>query len=248
MSRDECGWAVVTGGSRGIGRAAALRLADAGHDVTIVYGGNHAAAQETADAVAERGRRARVLHLDVADGERVREALGELPAEDEPVTVLVNCAGITIDRTLAKLAVDEWQRVLDTNLSSCFHCCQAVLPSMRERRFGRIVNVASIIGQTGNVGQTNYAASKAGMIGFTKSLSLETARYDITVNAVCPGFIETEMLSAVPDDVRAALLARIPKGRFGDPDDVARAIGFLAAPASGYITGAVLNVNGGMYL
>jgi NAD(P)-dependent dehydrogenase (short-subunit alcohol dehydrogenase family) len=248
MSRDAGGWAVVTGGSRGIGRAAALRLADDGHDVAIVYGSHHAAAQETANAVTERGRQARLLHIDVADGDQVRKGLGALAAEGEPVTVLVNCAGITIDRTLPKLAPDDWQRVIDTNLSSCFHCCQALLPSMRERGFGRIVNVASIIGQTGNVGQTNYAASKAGMIGFTKSLSLETARHDITVNAVCPGFIETEMLSALPEHVREALLARIPKGRFGSADDVATAIAFLAAPESAYITGAVLNVNGGMYL
>jgi NAD(P)-dependent dehydrogenase (short-subunit alcohol dehydrogenase family) len=248
MLADERGWAVVTGGSRGIGRETALRLADAGHDIAIVYGTRHAAAQETSRAVAERGRRARLLPIDVADGERVRDGLGELVAEGEPVTVLVNCAGITVDRTLPKLAPEDWQRVLDTNLSSCFHCCRALLPSMREHNFGRIVNVASIIGQAGNVGQTNYAASKAGMIGFTKSLSLENARHDITVNAVCPGFIDTDMLAAVPAEAREALLARIPKGRFGSADDVARAIAFLAARDSGYITGTVLNVNGGMYL
>jgi acetoacetyl-CoA reductase len=248
MSGEERRWAVVTGGSRGIGRAAALRLADAGHDIVIVYCSHHDAAQETAAAVAERGRHARVLHIDVGDGDAVREGLGELVADAEAVPVLVNCAGITIDRTLPKLTASDWRRVLDTNLSSCFHCCQALLPSMRERGFGRIVNVSSIIGQTGNVGQTNYAASKAGMIGFTKSLSLETARYDITVNAVCPGFIDTDMLADVPLHAREKLLAGIPKGRFGHADEVARAIAFLAARESAYITGAVLNVNGGMYL
>ena len=239
---------MVTGGSRGIGRAAALRLADAGHDIVVVHLAHDGAASETMQAIEARGRAARALRLDVGDGQSVRKGLGELVADGEAVHVLVNCAGITIDRTLPKLAPADWQRVLDTNLSSCFHCCQALLPSMRERGFGRIVNVSSIIGQTGNVGQTNYAASKAGMIGFTKSLSLETARYDITVNAVCPGFIETDMLAEVPQHARDKLLAGIPKGRFGTPDDVARAIAFLAAPEAGYVTGAVLNVNGGMYL
>jgi NAD(P)-dependent dehydrogenase (short-subunit alcohol dehydrogenase family) len=248
MSGDGRGWAVVTGGSRGIGRAAALRLAEGGHDVVIVYRGNHDAARQTAEAVGARGRQARVLQLDVAAADSVSDGLGALAAEDKPVEVLVNCAGITADRTLVKLAADDWQRVLDTNLSGCFYSCHALLPSMRARGFGRIVNVASIVGQAGNVGQTNYAASKAGMIGFTKSLSLETARHDITVNAVCPGFIDTDMLSAVPDDARDALLARIPKGRFGTADEVARAIVFLSARESGYITGAVLNVNGGTYL
>jgi acetoacetyl-CoA reductase len=237
------GLAVVTGGSRGIGRATATALAAAGHDVLIVYREQDSSARETADLVSTLGRRAETLRLDVSDGRAVREELGAREA-----SVLVNCAGITADRTLAKLADEEWRRVLDTNLSSCFHCCQALLPAMRERGFGRIVNVASIIGQMGNVGQTNYAASKAGIIGFTKSLSLETAAHDITVNAVCPGFIDTEMLASVPEQARDALLARIPKRRFGDSDEVARAIAFLTSPESGYITGAVLNVNGGLYL
>jgi NAD(P)-dependent dehydrogenase (short-subunit alcohol dehydrogenase family) len=239
------GWAVVTGGSRGIGRAAAAALAEAGHDVLVVYKEQDAAASEAVEAVASHGRRAEAMRLDVSDAEAVAEALG---GWDETGSVLVNCAGITADRTLAKLTADDWRRVLDTNLSSCFHCCQALLPGMRERGFGRIVNVASIIGQSGNIGQTNYAASKAGIIGFTKSLSLETARHDITANVVCPGFIDTEMLAEVPQRVRDDLLARIPKGRFGRPEDVARVIAFLAAPEAGYITGAVLNVNGGLYL
>jgi acetoacetyl-CoA reductase len=242
------GWAVVTGGSRGIGRSTALALADRGHDIRVVYHERHAAAQETADAVSAIGPRARTLCVDVADGEQVRARLGEFASNGESLSVLVNCAGITADRTLPKLEADDWNRVLDTNLSGCFHCCQALLPAMRERGFGRIVNVASIIGQAGNVGQTNYAASKAGVIGFTKSLSLETARHDITVNAVCPGFIETDMLAEVPAEARQTLLARIPKRRFGHVDEVARAIAFLTAPESAYITGTVLNVNGGMYL
>jgi NAD(P)-dependent dehydrogenase (short-subunit alcohol dehydrogenase family) len=243
--RSPNGWAVVTGASRGIGRATAVALAEAGHDILVIYKEQDAAARDAVDEVTRRGRRAQSMRLDVSVSEAVREQLG---GWDESASVLVNCAGITEDRTLPKLTVDEWQRVLDTNLSSCFHCCQALLPGMRERGFGRIVNVASIIGQTGNVGQTNYAASKAGIIGFTKSLSLETARHDITANVVCPGFIDTEMLAGVPAAARESQLARIPKGRFGDAKDVARAIAFLAAPESGYITGAVLNVNGGLYL
>jgi acetoacetyl-CoA reductase len=241
-------WAVVTGGSRGIGRSTAIALAGAGHDVLVVYREQDEAARETVDRISARGRRARSLRLDVSDGEAVSTALGAFVAGGEDVSVLVNCAGITVDRTLSKLPLSDWQRVLDTNLSSCFHCCQALLPAMRQRGYGRIVNVASIIAQTGNIGQTHYAASKAGIIGFTKSLSLETARHDITVNALCPGFIDTEMLAEVPSDVRESLLARIPKGRLGNADEVARAIAFLAAPESAYITGAVLNVNGGLYL
>jgi acetoacetyl-CoA reductase len=242
------GWAVVTGGSRGIGRSSAIALARRGHDVLVIYRNRDAAAHETVEEVSSHGVRGSTLRLDVSDGDAVRDRLAEFIAGDAAVSVLVNCAGITLDRTLSKLPPGDWQRVLDTNLSSCFHCCQALLPSMRARGFGRIVNVASIIAQTGNVGQTHYAASKAGIIGFTKALSLETARYDITVNAVCPGFIETEMLDRVPEDVRSGLLGRIPKLRFGSADEVARAIAFLAAPESAYITGAVLNVNGGMYL
>jgi NAD(P)-dependent dehydrogenase (short-subunit alcohol dehydrogenase family) len=216
--------------------------------VLVIYRDRDDAAREAAEEVSSHGVRSSALRVDVSDGDAVRDGLGAFLAEGSPVSVLVNCAGITLDRTLSKLPPADWQRVLDTNLSSCFHCSQALLPDMRARGYGRIVNVASIIAQTGNVGQTHYAASKAGIIGFTKALSLETARHDITVNAVCPGFIETEMLDRVPDDVRRSLLGRIPKQRFGATDEVARAIAFLAAPESAYITGAVLNVNGGMYL
>jgi NAD(P)-dependent dehydrogenase (short-subunit alcohol dehydrogenase family) len=240
-------WAVVTGGSRGIGRASALELAGRGANVLIVHRTNGAAAEETLAALQRLGVEARAEACDVADRDAVEAVIGAA-ARELPVSVLVACAGITADRTLTKLDHGDWQRVIDTNLTGAFNCVKAVMPAMRERGFGRIVNISSIIGQTGNIGQSNYSASKAGLVGLTKSLALETGRYDITVNAVCPGFIDTDMLEPIPGPAREALLARIPKQRFGTPGDVARVVGFLSAPASDYITGAVLNVNGGMYL
>lgn len=237
-------WAVVTGGSRGIGRATALELARRGLHVAIVHRERHDAAAQVAQAVEGLGVRSRTIAADVSDEDAVRAAAAGL----DDVSTLVNAAGITRDRTLLKLARSDWDAVLATNLTGALHWIQALLPQMRERGYGRIVNVASIIGQTGNVGQANYAASKAGLVGLTKSLAQETARRDITVNAVCPGFIETDMLADVPEDARAHLLAQIPKGRFGAPDEVADAIAFLADPATSYVTGAELNVNGGMHM
>jgi len=240
-------WAIVTGGSRGIGRAVAVELAKHGANVLALYRVNRGAAQQTVEAVEALGREARAMACDVSDQDAVEAVVGEA-ARDLPVGVLVNCAGITADRTLLKLDHADWTRVIDTNLTGVFNCVRAALPGMRERGFGRIVNISSIIGQTGNIGQTNYAASKAGVIAFTKSLALETSRHDITANAICPGFIDTDMLEPIPQPVKDNLLARIPKARFGAPAEVARAAAFLASPASAYITGAVLNVNGGLYL
>jgi NAD(P)-dependent dehydrogenase (short-subunit alcohol dehydrogenase family) len=240
-------WAVVTGGSRGIGRAVAIELASHGANVLVLYRVNGEAGRETVEAVHGIGREARAVACDVSDRHAVETVVGDA-ARELRVAVLVNCAGITADRTVLKLEYEDWTRVIETNLTGVFNCVRAVLPGMRERGFGRIVNVSSIIGQTGNVGQTNYAASKAGLIGLTKSLALETSRHDITANAICPGFIDTDMLEPVPQPTKDALLKQIPKARFGAPAEVARAAAFLASPASGYITGAVLNVNGGLYL
>jgi acetoacetyl-CoA reductase len=233
--------ALVTGGSRGIGRAICLALAQETYRVSFFYRQNDAAAAETVRLIPD----ARGLRVDVRDDERVRAALEEF---DWGVDILVNCAGITSDRTLGKMTLEQWKQVLDTNLTGCFTCSRAALSGMRERGFGRIVNISSIIGQTGNIGQANYAASKAGVLGLTKTLALETARDDITVNAVCPGFIETEMLAAVPAAARAEILRRIPKQRFGRPEEIARVVTFLVAPESGFITGQEINVNGGMYM
>jgi NAD(P)-dependent dehydrogenase (short-subunit alcohol dehydrogenase family) len=239
--------AVVTGGSRGIGRAICLAFARSGYEISFFYIANDAAAAETVRMLRELGKEARAMRVDVRDDERVRNAFDELES-CAGVDILVNCAGITSDRTLAKMTFDQWEQVLGTNLTGCFTCSRAAIPRMRERGFGRIVNISSIIGQTGNIGQANYAASKAGVLGFTKALALETAHRDITVNVVCPGFIDTEMLQAVPAEAREQILARIPKRRFGTPEEVARVVAFLAAPESGFITGQEININGGMYM
>ena len=240
---------LITGGSRGIGRATCEAFARQGARVAFFYRTRDDAAEETLEALRSLGAEDPCAEaVDVADATAVEAAFTRLAERGRTPEVLVNCAGITADRTLHKLCVDDWSRVIDTNLSGAFHCASAALGPMRESRFGRIINIASIIGQTGNVGQTNYAASKAGLIGFTKALALETARYDITVNAVCPGFIDTDMLGAVPEDARDAIIARIPKGRFGTPGEIARVVVFLAQPESSFITGAQMNINGGMHL
>jgi acetoacetyl-CoA reductase len=241
-------WVLVTGGSRGIGRAICLAFADSGENVAFFYLQNHEAAGVTAAALRERGVEARPLCVDVSDHTAVSAAFEAMESEHLEIDVLVNCAGITLDRSLPKLSHDLWSRVIDTNLTGCFNCSQGVVSNMRDRNYGRIVNISSIIAQTGNVGQGNYSAAKAGMIGLTKSLALETARYDITVNAVCPGFVDTEMVQAVPQEIREQIIERIPKHRFGLPEEVARLVTFIAAPDSGYITGQQFNVNGGLYM
>jgi NAD(P)-dependent dehydrogenase (short-subunit alcohol dehydrogenase family) len=242
------GPALVTGGSRGIGRAICLELARRGHDVAFFYLERDDAAQETLGAIESAGVAARAQRVDVGDHRQVSEGVGEVQHGWHGFDVLVNCAGITLDRMLHKLDEDSWRRVVGTSLDGCFNVTHALLPGMRERGYGRIVNISSIVGQSGNLGQTNYAAAKAGMIGFSKSLALETARYDITVNAVCPGFIRTDMLDAMAEESRQRVLAQIPKQRFGTPEEVALVAAFLAAPEAAFITGQQINVNGGMYL
>jgi acetoacetyl-CoA reductase len=238
---------VVTGGSRGIGRAIALELGRNGANVAIGYSSNAEAAEETAREIGDLGGEAFTLRANVTRPEEVKEAIASVARTFGKIDFLVNNAGITRDRTLQKMSREQWEEVIDVNLHSIFNVTHEVLPYMLEQGYGRIVNVSSVVGQSGNFGQTNYAAAKAGIIGFTKSAALEVARRGITVNCIAPGFTETDMLSAVPHEGRQRVLAKIPMGRFGRPEEMATAALFLIAHGD-YITGQVIGINGGLYL
>ena len=235
--------AVVTGGTRGIGAAVAKVLKDAGYMVAANYAGNDAAAEKFK---ADTG--IPVYKWDVGSYEACAEGVKKVVADLGHVEVLVNNAGITRDSTLHRMKPEQWAAVINTNLNSLFNMCRPVIEGMRERKFGRIINISSINGQKGQIGQTNYSAAKAGEIGFTKALALENARLGVTVNAIAPGYINTEMVQAVPKDVLEKIIAQIPAGRLGEPDDVARCVLFLAADSADFITGATLTVNGAQYL
>ncbi len=235
--------ALVTGGTRGIGEAICLALKGAGYTVVANYAGNDQAAQ----AFSARADIA-VKKFDVGDFAAVAAGIAEIDQEHGPVEVLVNNAGITRDGTLHKMTFEQWNQVIQTNLSSCFNTCRAVIDGMRSRGFGRVVNIGSINGQAGQYGQVNYAAAKSGIHGFTKALAQEGAGRGITVNAVAPGYVDTDMVRAVPPDVLAKIVARIPVGRLGKPEDIARAVLFLVAEEAGFITGATLSVNGGQHM
>ena len=239
---------VVTGASRGIGRATALALAEEGADVAINFQRNEALAKEVAQAIERMGRGAETFQADVSDLEQVLRMRDAVLQRFERVDILVNNAGINRDRSFAKMDAESWRSVIDVNLNSVFNCTKAFLEGMTARGYGRIINVSSIIGQMGNFGQSNYAAAKAGLFGFTKTLAREVAGKGVTVNAVAPGFIATEMVNALSQDVQERLLAQIPIRRFGKPEEVAKAVIFLASEDTSYITGHVLNVNGGMYM
>ena len=235
--------AVVTGGTRGIGAAVAKVLKDAGYMVAANYAGNDAAAEKFK---ADTG--IPVYKWDVGSYEACAEGVKKVVADLGHVEVLVNNAGITRDSTLHRMKPEQWAAVINTNLNSLFNMCRQVIEGMRERKFGRIINISSINGQKGQIGQTNYSAAKAGEIGFTKALAQENARLGVTVNAIAPGYINTEMVQAVPKDVLEKIIAQIPAGRLGEPDDVARCVLFLAADSADFITGATLMVNGAQYL
>jgi acetoacetyl-CoA reductase len=234
--------ALVTGGSRGIGAAISVALKDAGYTVAANYAGNDEAA---AAFTAETGIKA--YKWSVADYEACAAGISAVEAELGPVEVLVNNAGITRDAPFHKMTPDQWRAVIDTNLSGVFNMTHPVWPGMRERKFGRIVTISSINGQKGQFAQANYSASKAGDIGFSRALAQEGARSNITVNVVAPGYIATDMVMAVPEKVRESIIAQIPVGRLGEPEEIARAVVFLASDEAGFITGSTISANGGQF-
>ncbi len=235
--------AIVTGGSRGIGAAISRRLKDMGVTVVANYAGN----DEKAKAFeAETG--IRVQKWDVGDFDACQAACATIAQEVGPVDILVNNAGITRDATLLKMTYDMWDEVMRVNLGGCFNMAKAVFPGMRERGWGRIVNIGSINGQGGQYGQVNYAAAKSGIHGFTKALAQEGAKFGVTVNALAPGYIDTDMVAAVPEDVLAKIVAKVPVGRLGQADEIARGVAFLCGEDAGFVTGSTLSINGGQHM
>jgi len=239
---------VVTGGSRGIGRAACVALADARSRIYFNYHSGQAAAQETVEAVASVGGEATALAMDQSDADQVAAFFKQVLDETGRIDVLVNNAGITRDGLLVRMSDDQWDTVMDVNLKGVFRCTKLAAKAMMRQRSGRIINVTSVVGVTGNPGQANYVAAKAGLIGLTKAVAKELSSRGITVNAVAPGFIETDMTEDLTDAAKQAMLGQIPLGRAGSPEDVAAVIAFLASDAAAYITGQTVHVNGGMYM
>ncbi|MEK9685518.1 MAG: acetoacetyl-CoA reductase [Rhodospirillaceae bacterium] len=235
--------AVVTGGTRGIGGAISLELKEAGYKVAAVYAGNEEAANSF-----QSENDIPVFKIDVSDFEACVEGLARISQELGPVDILVNNAGITRDGTMHRMGHDSWQSVIDTNLGGCFNMSRCVIEGMRERKFGRIVNIGSINGQAGQYGQVNYAAAKSGIHGFTKALAQEGAAVGITVNAIAPGYVDTDMVRAVPENVLEKIIQRIPAGRLGSARDISRGVKFLVADEADFITGATLSINGGQHM
>ncbi|MGP1397804.1 MAG: acetoacetyl-CoA reductase [Inquilinaceae bacterium] len=235
--------ALVTGGTRGIGEAICIALQDEGCTVVANYGGDDSRAKAFTDRTGIAARK-----FDVADFDACQEAVKAIEEEFGPVEILVNNAGITRDGTMHRMDHKQWQAVIDTNLGSCFNMCRAVIDGMRSRSFGRIVNIGSINGQAGQYGQVNYAAAKSGIHGFTKALAQEGAARGITVNAIAPGYINTDMVRAVPANVLEKIVARVPVGRLGEASEIARGVVFLVADDAGFITGSTLSINGGQHM
>jgi 3-oxoacyl-(acyl-carrier-protein) reductase len=247
MNKLEGRQALVTGAARGIGRAIAQALAAEGANVAINYQSSEAEALSLAEELGKAGRKTLLFKGDVGERPTWNSMIEKIKQSWGRLDILVNNAGITRDKTLRKMTDDDWIKVLQTNLNACYFGVSAVMPMMIEQKFGRIINISSFVGQAGNFGQANYAASKGGIIAFTKTAAMEMARYNVTCNALAPGFTETGMLAKVPEQVRAQILARIPMGRFGKPEEIAKAVLFLAADAD-YVTGQQINVNGGVYM
>lgn len=239
--------ALVTGGSRGIGAEIAKELALHGATIVINYMSNAERAEQVAREINEYNPNVSAIQGDVSKTEDIARLCDQILEAHGTIDILINNAGITRDSRFLNMTEEAWNEVISTNMNSLFHLTKRVLPHMIEQNYGRIINISSIIGQSGGFGQTNYAAAKAGMIGFTKSLALETARNNITVNAVCPGYTFTDMVAEVPEKVQEKITAKIPKGRFGTPAEIAKAVRFLAVDGE-YITGQCINVNGGMYM
>ena len=238
--------AVVTGGSRGIGAAIAKGLGREGATVVINYNHSREQAEAVVNDIKAMGGSAVALQADISEAEPTKLFIEKVLADFGKIDILVNNAGITRDKSFKKMSFEEWHKVIDTNLSSAFNTCKIALPAMLEQNYGRIINISSVIGQSGGFGQSNYAAAKAGLIGFTKSLALETAKAGITVNCICPGFIATEMVAAMPENVLDAITAQIPMKKLGDPEEIAKGVLFVCE--SDYMTGQCLNLNGGLYM
>jgi 3-oxoacyl-[acyl-carrier protein] reductase len=240
--------ALVTGGGRGLGRAIAVRLAQAGTKVAISYRSNDAAAGETAELVRKAGAGCETFKGDVSSSEDVEALMKGVGEAFGPVEILVNNAGTTRDNILLRMKDAEFEEVLATNLKGTYLCTRAVLRGMVRARWGRIVNISSVVGLVGNAGQANYAASKAGMIGFTKSVAREVAGRGITANAVAPGYVETELTGVLPENVKEQILGQVPVGRFGEPEEIAEVVAFLAGERAAYVTGQTIAVDGGMVM
>ena len=238
---------VVTGASRGLGRAIAEEVARGGAKVVVNYSRSKEPAEELVNEISENGGEAIAVQADVSDAEQAQNLIDQAIEEYGRIDVLVNNAGINIDRTLKKLSVDDWDKVIQVDLNSAFYTVHAVLPHMTEQGGGKIINMSSFVGEAGNIGQANYSAAKAGLLGFTKTAAKELARSGITVNAICPGFIETDMVASIPEDARNKLLKTVPLGRFGQPEEIARAVCYLVEDGD-YITGQSLDINGGVYI
>ena len=235
--------AIVTGGTRGIGEAISLALHDMGMTVAANYAGNEERAKAFTDRTSIKSYR-----WDVSDHDACVAGCAQVAEELGPIDVLVNNAGITRDGTLLKMSYEDWKQVMDTNLGGCFNMAKACFPGMRDRNFGRIVNIGSINGQAGQYGQVNYAAAKSGIHGFTKALAQEGAKAGVTVNAIAPGYIDTDMVAAVPAEVLGKIVARVPVGRLGRADEIARGVAFLVADDAGFVTGSTLSINGGQHM
>ena len=249
MSKSDSRVVLITGGSKGIGRSVAYKFAEEGARIVILhYDPDEVASDETLDTLKQKGVEAESHKVDVSSFEAVSEVFNDVLSRFEKIDVLVNNAGITRDMLLMRMSEADWDVVMNVNLKSVFNCTHAVIRPMLKKRSGKIVNIASVVGQIGNAGQANYAASKAGIMGFTKTIAREVAARGVNVNAVAPGFIDTEMTAVLPDKVKEGFIQQIPLGKLGKPEDVAEAVCWLSSEGASYITGQVIHVSGGMYM